>query len=136
MDFSEIVKPGLKAEITLIVEEKYTASAVGSGGLSVLSTPWMIGLMEMAALSAVQPLLPEGWPPVGTELNVTHLAATVAGVKVRGEAELVETDGRRLVFKVEALDETGKIGEGTHGRFIVENERFVQKARERAKSVS
>ena len=132
MDFSETIKPGLKAEKTLVVSEQHTASAVGSGGLPVFSTPSMIALMELTALSAVQHLLPKGWSTVGAEINVNHLAATITGVKVRGEAELVETDGRRLVFNVEAFDDTGKIGNGIHVRFVVEDDRFMKKALERA----
>jgi predicted thioesterase len=127
MDFAEILKPGLAAEKTDTVSEKNTASALGSGGLLVYGTPSMILLMEMAALSAAAPLLPPGWSTVGTELNVKHLSATPLGMKVWAQAELLSIDGRALSFKVEAFDEAGKIGEGTHGRFIVENERFAAK---------
>jgi uncharacterized protein (TIGR00369 family) len=128
MDFSTILKPGLRAEKTVTVDEKNTASSWGSGGLDVFATPAMIALMEFTALSAVDPLLPEGLSTVGTELNVRHLAATPLGMKVRAEAELLAIDRRALSFKVEVFDEAGKIGEGTHGRFIIENERFMKKA--------
>ena len=128
MDFTDLLKPGLKAEKTEIVSEKNTAAALGSGGLAVYSTPSMITLMEMTSLAAVAPLLPPGWSTVGTELNVKHLSATPLGMSVRVQAELLGVDGRTLVFKVEAFDEAGKIGEGTHGRFVVENERFLTKA--------
>jgi predicted thioesterase len=94
----------------------------------------MIALMEGAALSAVESLLPRGWSTVWTELNVKHLSASPAGMKVRSEAELTGIDGRALFFKVEAFDEAGKIGEGTHSRFIVENERFLKKAGEKSMS--
>ena len=128
MDFTDILKPGLLAEKTSAVTDKNTASAWGSGSLDVLATPAMIALMEGAALSAVDPLLPEGWSTVGTELNVKHLSATPLGMKISARAELLSIDGRALTFKVEAFDEAGKIGEGTHSRFIVENERFMTKA--------
>jgi len=127
MDFNDTLKPGLSAEKTDTVMEKNTAEALGSGGLAVFSTPSMIALMEMTSLAAVAPLLPPGWSTVGTELNVKHLSATPLGMKVSCRAELLSVDGRALVFKVEAFDEAGKIGEGTHGRFIVENERFMVK---------
>jgi len=127
MNFADILKVGLQAEKTETVTEKNTASALGSGGLVVYGTPAMIALMEMTALSAAAPLLPPGWSTVGTELNVKHLSATPLGMKVSARAELLSIDGRALVFKVEAFDEAGKIGEGTHGRFIVENERFMAK---------
>ena len=130
MDFS-FIKPGLRAEKSQIVTDNSTASAWGSGRLAVFATPAMIAFMEMTALSAVDPLLPEGWSTVGTELNVKHMAATPPGMEVRCEAELLEVDGRRLLFRVEAFDKAGKIGEGTHGRFIVENSKFMQKVNEK-----
>jgi len=125
MDFTTILKPGLAAQRTDAVTDKNIASAWGSGGLSVYATPALIALMEMTALLAVDPLLPPGWSTVGTELNVKHLSATPPGMNVSARAELLSVNGRALVFKVEAFDEAGKIGEGTHSRFIVENERFL-----------
>ena len=126
MDFN--LKPGLKAEKDDTVNEKNTAHTVGSGGLAVYATPAMIGLMENAAISAVEDLLPQGWSTVGTEINIKHLSATPLGMKVKAMAELLGIDGRTLSFKVEAFDETGKIGEGSHSRFIIESEKFLAKA--------
>jgi len=127
MNFADVLKPGLEAQKSEIVSEKNTARALGSGGLAVYSTPAMITLMEMTSLAAVAPLLPPGWSTVGTELHVKHISATPVGMKISSHAELLSIDGRALVFKVEVFDEAGKIGEGTHGRFIVENERFMAK---------
>jgi predicted thioesterase len=131
MDFDSVLKPGLRAQKSRIVTDKFTAMAFGSGGLPVFSTPAMIAFMEFTSLSAVESLLPEGWSTVGTELDVKHLSATPVGMEVRCEAELLEIDGRRLCFKVDAFDTAGKIGEGTHCRFIVENQRFMQKVSEK-----
>ena len=61
-------------------------------------------------------------------MNVKHISATPVGMEVTAKSELVEIDGRRLVFQVEAFDERGKIGEGEHERFIVDNVKFQQKA--------
>src|SRR5215207_4282158 len=95
---------GLIGEVSGVVEGPLLASAVGSGGLDVFSTPAMIALMENAARSAVESLLPPDQATVGVRLDVRHLAATPAGDEVRARAELVEVDGRRLVFRVEAFD--------------------------------
>ena len=127
MNFTDILKPGLAAQETDTVTDKNTASAWGSGGLAVYSSPSMIALMEMAALSAADPLLPPGWSTVGTELNIKHISASPLGMKVSAKAELLSIEGRSLVFKVEAFDEAEKIGEGIHKRFIVENKRFLDK---------
>ena len=127
MDFTTVLKPGLEAQRTDAVTERNIASAWGSGGLAVYATPALIALMEMTALLAVDPLLPPGWSTVGTELNIKHLSATPPGMKISARAELLSINGRALVFNVEAFDEAGKIGEGTHSRFIVEDERFLAK---------
>ncbi|MCL2006830.1 MAG: thioesterase family protein [Treponema sp.] len=127
MDFSEKIKIGLKNEKEETVSEANSAFSLGSGGLAVYGTPAMIALMEGAALSAVDPLLPEAFSTVGTEVNVRHLSATPLGMKVIAKAELLSIEGRALSFKVEALDEAGIIGEGTHSRFIIENEKFLGK---------
>ena len=127
MDFTIIIKPGLIGEKTDTVTEKNVAAFWGSGYLSVYSTPAMIALMEWAALSTVENLLPSGWSTVGTELNIKHVSATPLGMEIKARAELVNIDGRALSYKIEAFDEVGKIGEGTHKRFIVENEKFMNK---------
>lgn len=119
--------PGLTGEATTTVVHENTAAAVGAGGVEVFGTPMMIALMEMAAWRAVEEKLEPGLVTVGTLVNVKHLGATPLGQQVRATAELLEADGRRLVFKVEAYDERQKIGEGTHERFIVQLERFLSR---------
>ncbi len=119
--------PGLTGESTTIVVRENTAASVGAGGVEVFGTPMMIALMENAAWRAVANNLKEGDVTVGTVVNVRHLAATPLGQQVRAIAELIEIDGRRLVFDVEAYDEKRKIGERQHERFIVNLERFVQR---------
>ena len=76
----------------------------------------------------VAPYLNDGEGTVGTKLEIAHNAATPVGMQVWCESELVEVDGRRLVFKVEAFDAKGSIGGGTHERFIIKNEKFLAKA--------
>jgi predicted thioesterase len=131
MEFDARLKPGLAGEKTETVTEDNTAASWGSGGLPVYATPAMIALMEGAAVNAVDKLLPRGWSTVGTGLEVKHLSATPAGLEVRAAAELLEVDGRRLRFRVEAFDSAGVVGAGTHDRFIIEDERFLKKASEK-----
>ena len=109
--------PGLKAEIVTTVDDKLVVRHMGGEG--VLSTPSMIGLMERAGIQAVQPHLPEGYTTVGFEVHVKHFGATPKGKKVTVRAELLEVDGKKLRFKVEAHDEDKKVGDGTHRRAIV-----------------
>jgi fluoroacetyl-CoA thioesterase len=119
--------PGLTGEARTTVVHENSAASVGAGGVEVFGTPMMIALMENAAWRAVEDSLEEGDVTVGTAVNVRHLSATPLGQQVRATAELIEIDGRRLVFKVEAYDEKRKIGEGQHERFIVSLERFLKR---------
>ena len=84
--------------------------------------------MENAAVNAVQEDLEPGQGTVGTRLDVTHDAATPIGMKVWAEAELTEINGKALTFSVAAYDESGLIGKGVHGRFIIAVDRFLAKA--------
>lgn len=109
------------------VTEAVTAKTVGSGSLTVFSTPHMIALMEEAACRCIAPYLTAEQSSVGTRLDVKHLAATPVGMRVRAEAKLTAEDGRKLTFEVKAFDETGPIGEGTHERFLILTDRFLEK---------
>ena len=118
---------GAKFKVAIKVEEKDTAMSYGSGTLAVLATPRMIALMEESAYKCIDKYLEEGQSSVGTYLDVKHLAATPVGMEVYAESEVVEVDGRKVVFSVKAYDEKGIIGEGKHERFIVFSEKFVAK---------
>lgn len=86
------------------------------------------GSQEMTAGASIEPYLDQGFGTVGTQMNVKHQAATPIGRKIRCESELIQADGRRLVFTIKAFDEAGQIGEGEHERFIVQKDKFQEKA--------
>jgi fluoroacetyl-CoA thioesterase len=121
------ISVGLKHEVVRLVEERFTAFHIGSETIKVLSTPSMIGFMERASLELVQPYLAEGQTTVGTLVNVRHLAATPMGQAVRVISEVVEVEGRRLVFHVEVWDAQEKAGEGLHERFVIDMERYLKR---------
>ncbi|MCF2662277.1 thioesterase family protein [Pseudoflavonifractor phocaeensis] len=122
------VTVGMKGRAEAVVNDQNTAVSAGSGTLPVFATPWMCALMEQAAWTAVASALAEGESTVGTQLSISHLSATPVGLKVWAESEVTAVDGKRIVFKVSAYDEKGLIGEGTHERFTVTDERFLGKA--------
>ena len=122
------VQTGIKGLQEITVTESDTAAVYGSGSLEVFGTPAMIALMEKTALNSIVPYLDETEGSVGTALDVKHTAATPVGMKVTCESELVEVDRKRLVFRLSVRDEAGPIGEGTHERFVIDNEKFMQKA--------
>ena len=119
---------GIKGREEVIVSELNSAKTMGSGTLDVFATPAMIALMEQTAWKSIASHLEDGYGSVGTRLEVTHDAPTPFGMRVWCESELIEVDGRKLVFRVNAYDEKGKIGGGIHERFVVHNEKFQAKA--------
>jgi len=128
------ISPGLSAEITLTVDESNTASKYGSGLVPVFATPAMVGMMEGAAVKALEGQLAEGQTTVGTHIDVRHLAATPVGMQVRARAELTAVDGRKLTFQIEAWDEVEKIGEATHERFVIDMGKFIARTQAKSKS--
>lgn len=123
------LKPGLVGHAALVVGEEHTAPRVGSGRVHVLATPVMINLIEAAALSAIEHLLPVGHQSLGTLLNVRHTAATPVGMRVNATAEVIAVEGRLVRFRVEARDEKEQIGEGTHERVVVNVAKFDERVR-------
>ena len=123
-----MLETGIKGNGETVVTEALTARVFGSGELDVYATPAMIALAEETALKSVADRLEPGQGTVGTRVDVAHLAATPLGMKVRCETDLIEIDRRRLTFSVRVFDEVEKIAEGTHERFVIENEKFLKKA--------
>ncbi len=119
---------GISNELSKNVTKETTAAVLGSGTLDVYATPAMVALMEETCMKSVQGELEAGCGTVGTGLTIHHVSATPVGMQVRCVSKLVEVDGRKLVFDVQAFDEAGLIGQGTHERFIIENEKFFSKA--------
>lgn len=101
---------------------------MGSGTLDVFATPAMIALMEQTAWKSVESELEEGTGTVGTYLEVSHDAPTPTGMEVTCESVLTAVNGRELTFEVKAYDERGMVGKGIHKRFIIKEERFMEKA--------
>ncbi len=118
---------GILGNKSTIVSAEQTASKYGSGLIEVFATPAMIGLMESTAQSSIQPYLPKGEITLGIEVNIKHLKATPIGMLVKCESKLIEIKGKTLVFEVIAHDETGLIGTGTHTRYIVDANIFMEK---------
>ncbi|MCL6559268.1 MAG: thioesterase family protein [Firmicutes bacterium] len=127
------LKPGIEGEARTAITDDNTAIAYGSGAVRVFATPAMIGLMEKAALSSVDALLGEGLTTVGTRVEVKHLAATPVGMNVVARSRLVEVDGKRLLFEVEARDDVDLIGTCVHERYIVKLESFLKRALSKGK---
>jgi predicted thioesterase len=124
---------GLVGEARTTVGQANVASNLTDGSVSVFSTPMMVSLMEIAAINALAPHLPSDTVSVGTHVDVRHLAGTPPGCEVVARAELIEVEGRRLKFRVEATDPFEKIGEGFHERFLADRDRLLARAEAKRK---
>lgn len=122
-----MIEIGLKHTSELTVTDAVTAISAGSGDMPVLATPMMMALMENAAMLAVKDELPEGCTTVGGHIESSHLKPSKTGAVVRAEAEVTKVDGKKISFRVAAYCGDTLLGEGTHLRFIVEREKFLQR---------
>jgi fluoroacetyl-CoA thioesterase len=133
------LKPGLKHSFSYIVPENktvpytYPESPIIAAMPKVFATGFMIVLMEWTCTQLLSEHLDEGEGSLGTHVNVSHLAATPPGMTVTVDVEIVEVDGRKVVFKVSAHDGLDVIGEGRHERVVVIWNRFNAKVAEKAK---
>lgn len=114
-------------EIELIVEKKHTALAYGSGLAEVFATPAMVAFMENAAYKSIKQFLPVGHSTVGMEINVKHLKATLPGKKLIAKSKVTAVDGRKISFEVEVFEGDQLAGTCTHERFLINNEKFIEK---------
>lgn len=119
---------GAQGQYVLRVESAHLANRFKDSILPpVFSTPYLILIMENAALNAIRQYLEAGESAVGTHVDVQHLVATPAGREVTGHAEVTGTDGRKILFRVWATDGSELIGSGTHERTVVNIARIVER---------
>jgi len=121
------LEAGLTGTFEKLAQPQESAAALGSGGLEVFSTPSLVALFELTAKRLVDPLLDPGESTVGIEIQVKHLKATRIGQKVRCSVRVVAVDGRRISFTGEMWDEQGRIGEGAHTRYRVNDAEFLRR---------
>lgn len=127
MELTNFLQPGMKREETFTVEEIHSAQHVGSGASRVLATPWMIAFIERNAHRLLAEILPQPYSSVGVLVNVRHLAPTPVGSRLHVSAEVVEIDGLKVTFKVQAWDEQEQVGDGFHERFVIDPHRFLNR---------
>ena len=126
---------GTKGEEKLLVTSDVAIDFLGVENARVLATPHLIGHLEMTARNSIKPLLDPGQDTVGTQVTVSHLAATPIGMNVTFRSEVIAVNDRRVTFKVEAFDEKDKIAEGTHERGIVNTAKFATRVAAKAASM-
>ena len=136
--------PGLAATLTFVVPEQKTVPHLYPEAPefrtmpAVFATGFMVGLIEWACMRAIAPCLDvPAEQSVGTNVSLSHTAATPPGLTVTVQARLERVEGRKLAFSISAHDGVDEICRGTHERFVIDTARFEAKAREkRARALS
>ncbi len=135
------LQPGLMLEFKFKIPESktvpflYPESPEFQVMPKVLATGFMVGLFEWACIKAINPYL--DWPneqTVGTDVKLSHIAATPPGLTVTVKVTLEKVEGRKLFFSIVGHDGVDKISEGTHERFIIDAEKFNEKAAIKARA--
>lgn len=127
----DTLKPGIRFEHRYVVPASKTVPALYPESEEfvampeVFATGFLVGFIEWACIRAINPHL--DWPveqTVGTHIDISHSAATPPGLTVTATVELIEVDGRRLIFAVEAHDGVETISRGRHERFVIDRAKF------------
>ena len=111
-----------------LVQEDNTAKNMGSGDLDVLATPSLVAFMENAAKNYLNIFLTDELGSVGSNININHLAPTLVGKEITVQGKITEIIKEKIIiFSLEAYEEDKKIGDATHTRVIINNEKFLSK---------
>ena len=124
MDARDFLTIGMSAERTLVVPPERTVGHFVPGMPMVYATPMMILEMEMASGDAIRSHLQPGWVTVGTEVDIRHIGASLVGSLVRTTAKVIAVERRVIRFEVAAFEGDRKLGEGQHGRGLINVEKF------------
>src|SRR4029077_16277476 len=121
------VDVGMAAAVSIVVTPDMTVGHFVPGMPQVYATPMMILHMEMAAGLAVATALPPGYVSVGMSVDIHHIAATPIGGRVRALARVTKVEAKSVLLEIEAWNDLGKIGAGTHRRGIVNVPEFERR---------
>ncbi|MBU2557624.1 MAG: thioesterase family protein [Bacteroidetes bacterium] len=121
------IKTATKGSQQMIVQQKDTAAAYGSGLVEVFATPAMLAFMEMTALKSIEDQLPDDYTTVGSEVHLKHLRASPVGQNLICNSTMIEVSGRKIVFELQVWDEDVLVGLGTHTRYVVDKQKFMNK---------
>ena len=123
----ELIQAGTIREDQRTVGEEDTAVSMKSGDLPVYATPALIAFLEYSAKELVRKYLEDNETTVGIKMDLNHIKASKVGAAIRSKAEVIEVNGKKIIFKVEAYEKETLIGFGIHERFVVDRIKFIGK---------
>lgn len=127
------VKKGSVGELTFVVTEQHVIDFADETMPAVLSTPWLVWFLEHAARNALIPILESHESTVGVNVNIDHIAPTIAGVQVRCEARVILIDDNEFFFSLRAWDGGELIAKGTHKLRVIEKARLRERVKKKFK---
>jgi fluoroacetyl-CoA thioesterase len=121
-------------ELQFVVDEQHLIDFATDGMPAVLSTPRLIGLLERTARQALEPFLEPDERSVGMEIDLRHFAPTPPGQRVTCTARVIQSEGKQILFQIEARDERELIARGLHKRAVIRLESFARRVQQKLSS--
>ena len=131
----ESLRPGVSKTARIEIDRDRTIDFMGEEG-RVYGTPYLVRDIEMTCRNLLLEHCDAGEDSVGTDVNIKHLAPTLLGMTVEIKATVTAVDGRKVVFDVSASDGVDQICTGTHGRFVVDSAKTVERLKAKAAKVA
>ena len=133
------MKESLRAGVSLVnrvqVDRDRTIGFMGEEG-RVYGTPYLVRDIEMTCRQLILDHGDAGEDSVGTDVSIKHLAPTLLGMTAEITATVSAVEGRKVTFAVTAKDDLDQICSGTHGRFVVDVGKTVERLKAKAAKVA
>lgn len=127
----ENLRPGVSQTSGIEIDRDRTIGFMGEEG-RVYGTPYLVRDIEMACRQLILDHGGAGEDSVGTDVAIKHLAPTLLGMSVEITATVAAVDGRKVTFEISAKDNLEQICSGTHGRFVVDVKKTVERLKAKA----
>lgn len=127
----ESLRPGVRRVNRIEVDRDRTIGFMGEEG-RVYGTPYLLRDIEMTCRQLILDHGDTGEDSVGTEVAIKHLAPTLLGMSVEITATVSAVEGRKVVFEISAKDDIEQISTGTHGRFVVDVKKTIERLKAKA----
>jgi fluoroacetyl-CoA thioesterase len=127
----ESLRPGVLLVSRIEVDRDRTIGFMGEEG-RVYGTPYLVRDIEMTCRQVILDHGDAGEDSVGTEIAIKHLAPTLLGMSVEITVTVTAVEGRRVTFEISAKDAFDQISTGTHGRFVVDVNKTIERLKAKA----
>jgi fluoroacetyl-CoA thioesterase len=127
----ESLRPGVSLVNRVQVDRDRTIGFMGEEG-RVYGTPYLVRDIEMTCRQLILDHGDAGEDSVGTDVSIKHLAPTLLGMTAEITATVSAVEGRKVTFTVTAKDDLDQICSGTHGRFVVDVGKTVERLKAKA----